>query len=166
MLHPLRAGPKGNEGSCWAAHTQAPSKSCQQGRATSGHHSGRQPCTRRNTPLLSKAPLLRLVYLHLAHKMALTEKLCSLFFPLSLPLSVTRLTTGPGLIQRRTATYWSTTSFSHIADFPSSPAPKLPNQLDPAGFVREAEYEAHSWRLLIFSNKSPRFSSTTISPIT
>lgn len=79
MLHPLPPGPKGKEGSCWAAYTQAPSKSYQQGRATSGHHSGRQPCTRRNTPLLSKAPVLRLMYLHLAHKMALTEKLCSLF---------------------------------------------------------------------------------------
>lgn len=87
VLHPLPPGPKGKEGSCWAAYTQAPSKSYQQGRATSGHHSGRQPCTRRNTPLLSKAPVLRLMYLHLAHKMALTEKLCSLFSLLSLPLS-------------------------------------------------------------------------------
>lgn len=133
-------------------------KGSQEGRATSGHHAGRPACSRRDSSLISKPPVLRLVYLHLAHKMALTERLCFLLLSLSLPPSDTRLTTSPGPIQRRTATYWNITSSSHTAEFPSSPALKLSNQLDPAGFRQLGDGQRqHNWRQVIFSNKSLRF---------
>lgn len=49
--------------------------------------------------------------------------------------------------------------------FPSSPAIKLPNQLDTADFIRQLGdgQRQYNWRQIIFSNKSLRFSTLQLS---
>lgn len=153
MLHPPLAGPKSKEGSCWAAHTQAASKAKPPQDTTQADSPGPEgipyPSSFHGTSAQARV-------FTLAHKMALTEKLCSLFFPLSLPLSVTRLTTGPRQIQRRTATYWkhiiiSSQSWISLLTCPQGTQPAGSCWLHPRG---------GAWGIqLFFSNKSLRFSA-------
>lgn len=141
MLHPPLAGPKSKEGSCWAAHTQAASKAKPPQDTTQADSPGPEgiPCPSSFHGTSAQARVFTL-----AHKMALTEKLCSLFFPLSLPLSPGS-PLAPDRFREGLPPTENTTSFPHRAESPSSPAPKVPNQLDPAGFIREAEHEAYSF---------------------
>lgn len=165
VLNPLPADPKSKEGSCWAAHTQAPRKISQQGRATSGHQSGRQSWSRKNTlPLLfPRHQCLDSCIYSWPTRWHWQKNFAPSFF-LSLCLSWSPgLPLAPDWFRGGLPPTENTVSVSHIAESPSPPVPKIPNQLD----LAERWSMRHTAAGSLFSvTRAQGFQPRTVFPIT